>query len=246
MKPKRMMGGLTWFELGKRLWQDDCEVFARSAQLSYYFLFGLIPMLIFLTSVIGMLMLPETEMYQSLFSYLGNVMPETAFKLISETMKEIHFAGGGWKLYVGLGGALWAASSGMGAITTALNAAYSVRETRPWWVTRLIAIGLTLLLTLLILAALGLIFFGGKISDAISAKFQLGSWFGWIWKIGQWPVALAFLLFAFELVYYCSANQKHRTWHWISMGSIIGTILWLAASYGFRLYLTFYNSYIFN
>jgi|ERR1043165_147964 membrane protein len=243
MKSSRMLGGMTWTQLGKRLWDDDCEVFARAAQLSYYFLLALIPLLIFLTSAMGMIMGPETHMHRNLFGYLARVMPPTAFKLITTTMHDIHMSGGGGKLYFGLLAALWAASSGMGAITSALNAAYNVRETRPWWLTRLIAIGLTLLLTLLILTALILVLFGGRISDSIKVRFDLGAWFDYLWRIGQWPVVLGFVLLSFALVYYCAPNQRRRKWRWLSPGAVIGASLWLAVSFGLRLYLHFYDSY---
>lgn len=243
MKSSRMLGGLTWRELGKRLWADDCEVFARAAQLSYYFLLGLIPLLFFLTSAMGMIVGPETNMHRSLFGYLARVMPPMAFKLVHTTMNDIHMSGGGAKLYFGLLAALWAASSGMGAITSALNAAYNVRETRPWWQTRLIAIGLTLLLALLVLTALVLILFGGWIFDSIKAHFEFGRWFNYVWRIGQWPFVLGVVLLAFSLVYYCTPNQRRRTWKWISPGSAIGALAWLAVSFGLRLYLHFYDSY---
>lgn len=84
-------------------------------------------------------------------------MPRSASKLIYTTISEINQGTGGGKLSFGLIVALLFASSGMGVVGETLNAAYGVKETRPWWKVRLIAIGLTIALAVLILSALVLL-----------------------------------------------------------------------------------------
>ena len=133
---------LSWTELAKRVgaeMQKD-DVFGNAAKLAYYFLLALFPLLIFLTSVIGIIIGSGSGMRHVLFNYLARVMPSGAFQLINQTMLEVSTASGAGKLSFGFLAALWAASSGMGAITAALNAAYDVEETRPWWRRRLTAI----------------------------------------------------------------------------------------------------------
>src|SRR4030095_4861694 len=117
------LGGLPWRNLAKRVWteiQDD-EVFGRAAQLSYYFLLALFPLLLFLTSVIGLVLGSGTGVRHQLFGYLSRVMPPPAFQLIDSTMWELSAASGAGKLSFGILAALWAASNGMGAITESLN-----------------------------------------------------------------------------------------------------------------------------
>ena len=74
------LGGQTWLELAKRVWADigKDDIFGRAAQLSYYFLLALFPLLLFLMSVIGMIMGSGTGLRQSLFNYLGKVLPASA------------------------------------------------------------------------------------------------------------------------------------------------------------------------
>ena len=155
--------------------QDD--VFGRAAQLSYYFLLALFPLLIFLTSLIGIMLGTGSDLRQNLFSYLSEVMPPSAFQLIEATMLEISKASTGGKLSFGLLAALWAASNGMGAITEALNIAYDVKESRPWWKTRLQAIGLTMTLSVQSLVRFLLCAIGGKIVEGLAANFDFGSAF---------------------------------------------------------------------
>jgi membrane protein len=146
-------------------------------------------------------------------------------------------------LSFGLLAALWAASNGMGAITEALNTAYDVKESRPWWKNRLQAIALTASLSVLIISALLLVLYGGKIVDTLAANFDFGSAFVMTWKIAQWPIVLAFMLLAFALIYYFAPDLREQKWTWITPGAVLGVALWLLASFGFRTYLHFFDSY---
>lgn len=231
------MGTRVWSEMNK----DD--VLGDAAKLAFYFLLALFPLLIFLTSVIGIVLGSGTGMRHMLFNYLSRVMPSSAFQLIDNTMWEVANASSASKLSFGILAALWAASNGMGAITEALNRAYDLKETRPWWKQRLVAVGLTVGLSLLIIFALVIVIGGSRIADIFAAVYGLGTTFRVGWKILQWPIALAFMLLAFALIYFLAPDTRNRDWRWITPGSSIGVALWLLASFGFKGYLHFFDSY---
>lgn len=239
------LGGLGWRKLGSRVWKEiqKDNVFGRAAELSYYFLLALFPLLLFLTSIIGLVLGAGTGTRAQLFSYLARVMPPSAYDLLSKTITEVSAASGGGKLSFGLLAALWAASNGMGAITSALNVAYDVEETRPWWKQRLTAVGLTVALSILIISALVIVVAGGHIADWLAATFGLGQVFPLVWKIIQWPLALAAMIFAFALIYYFAPDLREQRWTWLTPGSAIGVVIWLLVSFGFRIYLSFFDSY---
>lgn len=239
------LGGLKWKTLAKRVWADigKDDILGRAAQLSYYFLLALFPLLLFLMSVIGLLVGEGTGLRHSLFNYLGKVLPGSALDLVSTTVFEVSNASGGGKISFGILAALWAASNGMGAISESLNVAYHVKETRSWWKQRLIAVGLTLALAVLILAALTMVLGGGKIADLLANTYGLGDGFTLGWKILQWPIVLCFLFFAFALIYYWAPDLRDQDWRWVTPGSVVAVFLWLLVSFGFRLYLHFFNSY---
>ena len=239
------LGGLTWTALVKRVWSEiqKDEVFGRAAQLAYYFLLALFPLLLFLTSVIGVILGSQTELRQGLFNYLGTVLPGSASQLVNTTMVEVSNASGGGKIAFGIIAALWAASNGMGAITEALNIAYDVKESRPWWRTRLTAIGLTVALSVLIISALTLVLYGGRIGEYVAGSYGFGGAFTTSWKIVQWPIVLAFVLLSFALIYYCAPDVRRQKWIFITPGAVIGVTLWLLVSFSFRLYLHFFDSY---
>ena len=240
------LGGLSWRELAKRVWAEtnDDDIFGRAAQLSYYFLLALFPLLLFLTSLIGYFAQTGTELRGELLGYLGAVVPAQAGTLINETVDEVAQGSGGGKLSFGLLAALWAASNGMGAICAALNVAYEVRETRSWWKVRLVAVLLTIALSTLILSALALVLFGGHIAEAVAARLMFGSVFTTAWKVLQWPLVLVFVLLAFALIYYLAPDLKERRrWAWITPGAVLAVVLWLLVSFAFRLYLHYFDSY---
>ena len=204
---------------------------------------ALFPLLLFLTSLIGLFLGQGTELRQGLFNYLSKVLPGAAYTLVDSTMTEISAASSGSKVMLGLLAALWAASNGMGAITEALNIAYGVKESRPWWKQRLVAMLLTVSLSALIITALVLVLYGGRLAEQVAESFGLGSVFVEVWRILQWPLVLAFMLLAFALIYYMAPDVRDPKWVWITPGSVIGVLIWLLVSLGFRVYLHFFDSY---
>lgn len=239
------LGGLSWVELGKRVWgeiQED-NVFGRAAELSYYFLLALFPFLIFITSVIGMVLGSGTGTRHTLFDYLGRIMPPSAFQLLDNTMREVSNSSSGGKLSFGILAALWAASNGLSAITATLNTAYDLEESRPWWKQRLTAIVLTMALSILIILALVLVVAGGHIAEWLGSVYGFGPVFPIAWKIIQWPVVLACMILAFALIYYFAPDFREQSWQWLTPGAAIGVALWLLVSIAFRVYLNFFDSY---
>ena len=238
-------GGLSWKELGKRVWNEmnADDVWGRAAQLSYYFLLALFPLLLVMMALLGIFADQGTELRNQLINYLREVMPASAGELVKSTVEELSNASGAGKISFGLLATVWAASNGMGAISETLNTAYNVKESRPYWKTRLVAIGLTAALALLIVTALALLLYGFQIADAIAIKAGLGDAFTITWKIVQWPIILFFILIGFNLIYYFAPDLKEQEWKWVTPGAGIGVALWLLISFGFKTYLSYFNSY---
>jgi len=221
----------------------DHEIFGRAAQLSYYFLLALFPLLLVLINVLGYMAQEGTAFRERLLLYLAALMPRSAIALVRTTLDEISNASGSGKLSFGLLAALWAASNGVGAISGTLNTAYNVKERRPWWRVRLICVFLTVALAILILAALAIVLYGGTIGEALAARYGFGDFFTSLWTIVQWPIALAFVLTTFNLIYNFAPDLPPGERSWITPGAFVGVGLWLLVSFGFRLYLSFFDSY---
>lgn len=244
------LGGLTPLNLGKRAWKEivEDEVFARSASLAYYFILAVLPAMVFALSIIGLLTAAGSEWQASLFSTLARVMPASASDLVQKTFQEVSRASGAGKAAFGILGALWAASQGVAAVMQSLNVAYEVKERRPWWKQKVLAIGLTLALAVLVLGALGLMLFGGRAAGYLASHLGpgnagLGHALVVAWNVVQWPVVLGFMFAAFAVTYYFAPHLKDPEWHWITPGSATGLFCWLVASFALKMYLHFFNSY---
>lgn len=231
-------------QVAKRVWAEINEgtLFGRAAQLSYYFLLALFPLLLFLISMLGWFA-QSAELRTNLLNYLARVMPDSASQLVRTTVDEITAAAGFGKVSLGLLALLWAASNGMGAVSAALNSAFEVRESRPWWKVRLVSIALTTVLAVLILSALSLLLFGARLTEILADWLDWGNGVQLAWTILRWPLVVACVIVGFRLVYYFAPDRPGRPWKWLSWGSVIGTALWILVSLGFRLYLSFFNSY---
>jgi len=239
-----------------RIWAraEEDEILGRAAQLSYYFLLALFPLLLFLITLFGYMAGAGSHLRHKLITYLGSIMPGAALQLVVATIDQVTEARGGGKLWFGLLAALWAASSGINALSLALNAAYDVPETRSWWKVRLISIALTIALALLIISALLLVLYGGLLGNFLAAFIHESNAFTVGWKILQWPISLTFVFIAFSLIYQFGPNVSARRRggrlprsdfrrRWFSPGVLIAVTLWMIVSLGFRLYLHFFNSY---
>jgi membrane protein len=236
---------LNWKTFVQRLWKriSDHDIFGSAAQLSYYFLLALFPLLLFLMTLLGYFAEAGSELRNKLITYLATVMPSSAITLVHTTLDEISQARGGGKLSLGILAALWAASNGMGAISDTLNDAYAVKERRPWWKVRMVAIALTITLSILIVVALAIVLFGGQIGERVAAHFGFSEVFTVVWKILQWPITVFFLLLTFDLIYSFAPDVRGRKRKHLSLGSVAAVTLWLLISFAFRLYLHFFNTY---
>jgi membrane protein len=239
------LGGLTPLKLAQLAIHklDEDELSTRSASFSYYFLLALFPMILFLISLVGLFAAQGSQLRDSVVTALGRLAPGSASALVQNVVNQTFKHSSGIKLAAGIVSALWAASGGMGAVLDSLNIIYGVRESRPWWKQKLTVVGLTVSLATLIIVALILVLYGGKIGEAITTRVGLGNAFEISWKVLQWPVSFGAMFLSFSMVYYFAPNLDERKWYWVTPGAAAGVVLWLLSSLAFRVYLHFFNSY---
>src|SRR5690242_16316572 len=140
------LGGLTPWQLTKHVWQgiNDNNLFGRASELAYSYLLAIFPLLLFLLSCFGLFASRSSQLMNNLFFYFSRVLPAAAFQVMIKTTQEVTRNSGGAKVTLGIVLALVSASGGMNSMISALNGAYAVRDSRPWYKTRLIAIALTI------------------------------------------------------------------------------------------------------
>src|SRR6476469_1186893 len=183
------LGGLTPLQLSKRVYHeiDDDEVLTRSAALAYYFVSALFPMIFFLMAMLG-LFAQSHDLQSSLLSYTARFMPEEAYRLVQKTLQEVTNSSTGLKLAFGLVLALWSGAGGVVSIMDALNRCYHVKDNRPFWKQRLVALGLTVAIAALTIIALAIVLYGGDIANFVGRHVGLSNVTVMAWHVVQWPI----------------------------------------------------------
>jgi membrane protein len=245
LEPTWNLGGLTFWQLTRRVVHgiDKDDLFGRASELAYNFLLALFPLLLFILTLFGLFASRSNELQSNLLSYFAAFLPPPAFQLLKAITTEMAANATGGKLTFGILLTLWFASGGMSSMISTLNAVYHVRESRSWFRGRVIALGLTIAILILLLTSLFIVLAGEHLTDWIGIKLHLTSIVVIAWKGLQWVAVVLFLALSFSLIYYFGPSLDQRQWHWITPGSVFGEFLWLAASAGLRVYLHFFNTY---
>jgi membrane protein len=224
----------------KEFLADDCLGLAQ--EIAFSSLLAFFPSVILVIGLLGVL---GPGAYDSLVHLLGTVAPKAVLDAIdlAKDSSAHNSAGSAVALTVGLVAALWAASGATSSIIKSVNRAFDLEETRPFWKVRLLALALVMLAGVVTAGVFLLIVFGGPLGDAIAKRAHLGSEFTVVWNILRWPVAFGGILLLNSAVYWLGPDRKPRNWKWLTPGSIIAGLLWLAASALFSLYTSFSSSY---
>lgn len=223
-------------ELIRRFSED--EVTSLSAQLSYFFLLSLFPLLIFVVALASYLPIDYIKILEMMSTYI----PVEAMELIESFLFETINSSGGGLLSIAIIGTIWSASNGINAIMRALNKAYDVEENRSFILGRLIAISLLLSVLLLIVVALLLPVFGRMIGIYIFSFFGASEQFISVWNALRWVISSSIFFVIFLYLYRMAPNAKVylRDAVW---GALFATIGWQVSSYGFSLYVNTMGNY---
>jgi len=232
-------------DFAKKIYQKAMseDVVSNAAQVAFYFIFALFPLLLFLLSLFGLVLGSAENMRQELFVYLGQVIPTSAVSLIQQTLTEVVNESSGGKLTFGFVLALWSASAGIDSVRIVLNDVYDLEETRSWWKYKLISVLLTLGLTLLVIFVIATIFYGTQFLTSVFASAGLESSARIVGGILSFILIIIALNLAFAFLYAFVPNHTPFTWKWITPGAVAAVVLWLVFSFGFRIYLAFFDSY---
>lgn len=237
------LGLVDFFKLTFKEVGED-HVMAFAGNLTYKALFAIFPFFTFLLSLLGIF--NADELVNTMIDRLSGVMPQSATGFIenqllgiTQSQAESAFTIGA---IISIALALWGVSGAFRSVMEAMNVMYEVEEDRPAWKKYGISIFISIAVISLMLTALGLVVFGSTVGGGLADVVGLGSVFQAVWSIAQWPVLALVVLFAFALVYYFAPAAKQK-WRWISPGSILAFVFWLAFSLLFSLYVGTFGSY---
>jgi membrane protein len=234
---------LTWREFFRRLRKEVQEdtVTDCAAQLSYYFLLSLFPFLFFLVTLAASLPFAEGAV-DDMLARLRPLVPGDAMGLVEAHLRSLVERPKGRLLTAGLAVALWTASRGVNSLRKALNLAYDVPESRPFWKTQGLAMLMTLVGTLLIPLSFTLFLLGSRVGEWISTRLGVLEQFVTLWSWGRWPFVAAIVMLVLALAYYLLPDVRQR-FKYITPGSVLSTLLWLASTFGFTQYVEHFGRY---
>ena len=227
----------------KRLYEEyeNDAVADSAAALGYYFVFSLFPFLFFLATLTAFIPYIRRSV-DTIMARAHAILPAQAVGLIETHLRGLVETPRPRLLTIGLLATLYSASRGVDALRKTLNLAYDVKESRTWWQTELVAFGMTLGGALLLLIVDQPADGGRRAGFWLARKVGIAHEYVLVWSWLRWPVTALAIMFCAALAYYVLPDVKQK-FKFITPGSVIGTLVWLAGTWGFSVYAGNFGSY---
>jgi membrane protein len=231
-----------WKDVLLRAWSEVSEenLFLVAGGVTYAILLALFPGLAALVSIYGLLMDPS-QIEKQVGAMIG-ILPEQARQMLSEelhTLVSSSTGALGLSAILALLLALWSASRGMSGLITALNISYQEPEKRGFFKLNLVALGLTIGLTIAGIIVVALV----AVLPAAVDFLPLGMLGKWLLLILEWPLLIGFVVVGLAVMYRYAPSRDEPQWKWVSPGAGAAVTLWIVASIGFTVYVAHFNSY---
>jgi membrane protein len=233
-------------DLGKRLFKEvgEDDLSGGATELAFKLFLALFPFFIFLAALGGFIAsaFGVDNPTDRIMNTLGSSLPPDASSMLTREVDGVVSNRNPALLSVGIIGAIWAASSGIGTIMKTTNRVYGVKETRPIWKRYLLAIGLTVLGGTLLIAAFVLAVLGEVFGRKLAGEIGLEGTAAVLLKLARWPVVILLSMVATAFLYWAAPNLK-LPFKWISPGAVLFSIGWIVVSFFFALYVSKLGSY---
>ncbi|MEU6095157.1 YihY/virulence factor BrkB family protein [Streptomyces sp. NPDC047079] len=236
--------GRSWWAVLKgtlREFQND-ELTDRAAALTYYGVLSLFPALLVLVSLLGVMGRSTTN---TVLDNLKRFAPGSARDIITRAVEQLqaHSGVGSVMAVVGLALAVWSASGYIAAFIRAANAVYDMPEGRPIWKVLPIRVAVTVVLMVLAVVSALIVVFTGGLARQAGRALGIGHTALTVWSIAKWPVLAVLVTLMIGILYWAAPNAKVPGFRWITPGSFLALVIWLAASAGFAVYVTNFAAY---
>ena len=211
-----------------------------AAQIAYYLLFATFPLLLSLASLLAFLPIPH--LMEWLLRRLAMIVPSAGVELMRESVRRMVTHQHSGLFSISMLVAVWAGANAVESVMQGLNRVESLREVRPFWKTRLIAILLAAGVSFLAVLGLLALWFGSQVSRWWDVRGGLGPLPVQVWDFIRWPLVMLCLIGAINQLYFIGPAVRPR-WRWITSGAVVAVAGWIAASLGFSAYVRHFGSY---
>ena len=231
-----------WQQILARAWAenkvDNMPVIAGG--VAFFGFLAAFPALIAMISIYGLVASPATVTRQ--VDQLSSSLPRSAHALIAEQLRNLTSHSGGaltLGLVLSILGALWSASGGVGNLITAVNVAYDETETRGFVRLRLTSLALTLGAIVFVLLTFGLVAVVPAVLDAL----PLGVVGTVLAQVIRWVLLLGVMAGSLAVLYRVAPDRDAPRFRWVSLGSVVVTVVWALVSLLFSFYVNNFGSY---
>lgn len=227
---------LTTSEFGRKFldaWTDD-DLTTVAGALTYFGFLSIFPFLLFLVALASVIITPSDA--ERLVDQLRNVAPPDVADILGARIESLSRSGSPGLLTIGVLGAIWAASGAVSTLMALLNSAYDVKESRPYWKSKGIAILVTISGAILAIIAAILVVATPSVAHALNDT--LGTVVGY----AGYPVGFLVIIAALVLLYYVLPDVEQR-FRFIIPGAVLAGLLWLGVSVGFSIYVRYFGNY---
>ncbi|EAC3145799.1 YihY/virulence factor BrkB family protein [Listeria monocytogenes] len=214
------------------------DVSGNAAQLAYYMLFSIFPMLLIAATLLAYLHIDK----DSVFNMIKEFAPDQIMDFLEENLNNLLTQKNGGLLSIGIIATLWSASNGMNAVMKSLNKAYGVTNKRNYVVQRLLSMFFTLAMLAIVGATLLLLVFGQQIGMFLINHLNFSEDFLSFWNNLRWTVTLIVIFVVFTFLYWVAPNRR-STLISVLPGALFSTIGWTVASVGFAYYVNNFGNY---
>ncbi|WP_074994243.1 YihY/virulence factor BrkB family protein [Streptomyces misionensis] len=214
----------------------------RAAALTYYGMLALFPALLVLVSLLGITGRSTTD---RLLADIRQLAPGSARDVLTRSVEQLQNSAGTGSVLavVGIVVALWSASGYVAAFIRAANAVYDMPEGRPVWRLLPVRVGVTAALLVLAVLSAVIVVFSGPLARRTGQALGIGDTALTAWSIAKWPVLVILVVVMIAILYWACPNAKVRGFRWITPGSVLALVIWMAASAGFAVYVANFASY---
>jgi membrane protein len=209
-----------------------------AGSLAFHWFLAIFPAAVALIGIAGLVGLSPGTLH-SILHGVGTLMPSQTSQILSQALTH-HSTRGTSRLEVVIGilVAVWSATEAMAALQIGLDVAYEVKKDRGYFGRRAMAVPLLVLTLVLGGGASTLLVLGDPIRSLLPAHFPLvAPAASAAWAAVRWGGALVLIMLLLSTYYAVGPRRTHFRWQWITAGSVVATLGWLAASAAFSLYL---------
>jgi membrane protein len=217
------------------------DLITRASSLAFFFFIAIFPGIIFMFTLIAYI--PIDNFQETLMAVLKGIMPDNAYQMTNSTLIDIISRRKGGLLSVGFFMAAFFSTSGILAMIDAFNNSYHITDTRGFVMKRIMAIALTIVLTLLLLFSIAMMIFGEMIVAQLTEMDLLNNSIEYYALLfGKWLLLLCLCYFSISILYYYGPAKRDH-WKFFSAGSSIATLLTVIISIGFAYFINNFGQY---